>query len=156
METEGKAIVWGTMGMECITAIYDLRWMIVLIVVLIVADFWFGLSESLFKHEEFRFSRAGRRTCNKLVDYLTYLLLGAVIGLAIFEPLNITTHTVTAAIGLGFGCLWEVDSIVGHICALHGVKSKFSIKRLIISLLKRKNKEVGEAIEEALKNDKEN
>ena len=26
METEGKAIVWGTMGMECITAIYDLRW----------------------------------------------------------------------------------------------------------------------------------
>ncbi|MGM9724346.1 MAG: hypothetical protein ACI3YG_09680 [Prevotella sp.] len=156
METEGKAIVWGTMGMECITAIYDLRWMIVLIVVLIVADFWFGLSESLFKHEEFRFSRAGRRTCNKLVDYLTYLLLGAVIGLAIFEPLNITTHTVTAAIGLGFGCLWEVDSIVGHICALHGVKSKFSVKRLIILLLKRKNKEVGEAIEEALKNDKEN
>ena len=156
METEGKAIVWGTMGMECITAIYDLRWMIVLIVVLIVADFWFGLSESLFKHEEFRFSRAGRRTCNKLVDYLTYLLLGAVIGLAIFEPLNITTHTVTAAVGLGFGWLWEVDSIVGHICALHGVKSKFSIKRLIISLLKRKNKEVGEAIEEALKNDKEN
>lgn len=156
METEGKAIVWGTMGMECITAIYDLRWMIVLIVVLIVADFWFGLSESLFKHEEFRFSRAGRRTCNKLVDYLTYLLLGTVIGLAIFEPLNITTHTVTAAIGLGFGCLWEVDSIVGHICALHGVKSKFSVKRLIILLLKRKNKEVGEAIEEALKNDKEN
>lgn len=148
--------MWGTMGMECITAIYDLRWMIVLIVVLIVADFWFGLSESLFKHEEFRFSRAGRRTCNKLVDYLTYLLLGAVIGLAIFEPLNITTHTVTAAIGLGFGCLWEVDSIVGHICALHGVKSKFSVKRLIILLLKRKNKEVGEAIEEALKNDKEN
>lgn len=156
METEGKAIVWGTMGMECITAIYDLRWMIVLIVVLIVADFWFGLSESLFKHEEFRFSRAGRRTCNKLVDYLTYLLLGAVIGLAIFEPLNITTHTVTAAIGLGFGCLWEVDSIVGHICALHGVKSKFSVKRLIILLLKRKNKEVGEAIEEALKDGKEN
>lgn len=142
--------------MECITAIYDLRWMIVLIVVLIVADFWFGLSESLFKHEEFRFSRAGRRTCNKLVDYLTYLLLGAVIGLAIFEPLNITTHTVTAAIGLGFGCLWEVDSIVGHICALHGVKSKFSVKRLIILLLKRKNKEVGEAIEEALKDGKEN
>ena len=156
METEGKAIVWGTMGMECKTAIYDLRWMIVLIVVLIVADFWFGLSESLFKHEEFRFSRAGRRTCNKLVDYLTYLLLGAVIGLAIFEPLNITTHTVTAAIGVGFGCLWEVDSIVGHICALHGVKSKFSVKRIIILLLKRKNKEVGEAIEEALKNDKEN
>lgn len=156
METGGKAIVWGTMGMECITAIYDLRWMIVLIVVLIVADFWFGLSESLFRHEEFRFSRAGRRTCNKLVDYLTYLLLGAVIGLAIFEPLNITTHTVTAAVGLGFGCLWEVDSIVGHVCALHGVKTKFSIKRLIISLLKRKNKDVGEAIEEALKNDKEN
>ena len=152
----GRAVVVGTMGTEALTALYDLRWMLVLIVVLIVADFWFGVSESLHKHEHFRFSRAGRRTCNKAVDYVTYLILGSVIGLAIFEPLGWATHTTTAAIGLGFGCVWEIDSIVGHVCELHGVKNRFSIKRLIIAIIKKKDADVGEAVEEALEGDDTN
>lgn len=152
----GRAVVVGTMGVEAMTALYDLRWMLVLIVVLIVADFWFGVSESLYKHEHFRFSRAGRRTCNKAVDYVTYLILGSVIGLAIFEPLGWATHTTTAAIGLGFGCVWEVDSIVGHVCELHGVKNKFSVKRLIIAIIKKKDADVGEAVEEVLEGDDTN
>lgn len=132
------------------SALYDLRWMLVFIVVLILADFWFGVSESLKKNEHFRFSRAGRRTCNKGVDYLTYLLVGALLGMAIFEPLGWATHTTTAAIGLGFGCVWEIDSIIGHACALHGVKNKFSVKRFIILLIKKKDREVGDALDEAL------
>lgn len=152
----GKAVVLGTMGGEALSALFDLRWMLVLIVVLIVADFWFGVSESLHKHEHFRFSRAGRRTCNKAVDYITYLILGSVLGLAIFEPLGWATHTTTAAIGLGFGCVWEVDSIVGHVCELHGVKNKFSVKRLIIAIIKKKDANVGEAVEEVLEGDDTN
>lgn len=147
--TTGKAIVVGTMGGEALSALFDLRWMLVLIVVLILADFWFGVSESLNKREHFRFSRAGRRTCNKAVDYITYLILGSVLGLAIFEPLGWATHTTTAAIGLGFGCVWEIDSIVGHVCGLHGIKTHFSVKRFIIALLKKKDDDVGEAVEEA-------
>lgn len=147
-------ILWASMGAEAMTALYDLRWMLVLIVVLIMADFWFGLSESLYRHEEFRFSRAGRRTCNKAVDYLTYLLVGAVLGLAIFEPLGWATHTVTAAVGIGLGCLWEIDSIIGHVCALHGVTNHVSVKRLIIAILKRKNKGLAEAAEEVLDENK--
>ena len=152
----GKAVVLGTMGGEALSALFDLRWMLVLIVVLIVADFWFGVSESLHKHEHFRFSRAGRRTCNKAVDYITYLILGSVLGLAIFEPLGWATHTTTAAIGLGFGCVWEVDSIVGHVCELHGVKNKFSVKRLIIAIIKKRMADVGEAVEEVLEGDDTN
>ena len=152
----GKAVVLGTMGGEALSALFDLRWMLVLIVVLIVADFWFGVSESLHKHEHFRFSRAGRRTCNKAVDYITYLILGSVLGLAIVEPLGWATHTTTAAIGLGFGCVWEVDSIVGHVCELHGVKNKFSVKRLIIAIIKKKDADVGEAVEEVLEGDDTN
>lgn len=148
--SSGKAAVITTMGGEALTALYDLRWMLVFIVVLILADFWFGVSESIKKHVHFRFSRAGRRTCNKAVDYLTYLLVGALLGMAIFEPLGWATHTTTAAVGLGFGCIWEVDSIVGHVCALHGIKNKFSVKRFIISLIKRKDKELGEAVEDAM------
>lgn len=147
----GKAFVVSTMGVEAMQALFDLRWMLVLIVVLIVADFWFGVSDSLHKHEHFRFSRAGRRTCNKAVDYVTYLILGSVLGMAIFEPLGWATHTTTAALGLGLGCLWEIDSIVGHVCALHGVKNRFSIKRFIIALMKKKNEGIGEAVEEAMK-----
>lgn len=153
--TTGKAIVVGTMGGEALSALYDLRWMLVLIVVLILADFWFGVSESLNKREHFRFSRAGRRTCNKAVDYITYLILGSVLGLAIFEPLGWATHTTTAAVGLGFGCVWEMDSIVGHVCALHGIKNRFSVKRFIIALLKKKDDDVGEAVEEAWGDDTE-
>ncbi len=150
-ETGRNMIVWGVIGAEAKDALFDLRWMLVLIVVLIVADFWFGVSESLKKREHFRFSRAGRRTCNKAVDYITYLLLGAVIGMAIFEPLGWADHTTTAAVGLGLGCLWEIDSIIGHVCALHGVENRFTVKKFLISLLKRKNRDIGEAVEDALK-----
>lgn len=144
----GRAVVVGTMGGEALTALFDLRWMLVLIVVLIVADFWFGVSESIKRHEHFRFSRAGRRTCNKAVDYMTYLILGSVLGLAIFEPLGWATHVTTAAIGLGFGCIWEVDSIVGHVCGLHGIENRFSVKRFIVALIKKKDRDMGEAVEE--------
>ena len=152
MEKTGTAglLWWATMGSEALDVLYDLRWMLVLIVVLIVSDFWFGVSDALNKRKEFRFSRAGRRTCNKAVDYLTYLLLGAILGLAIFEPLGVTTHTVTAAVGLGLGCLWEIDSIVGHVCSLHGVTNKFSVKRFLINLLRKKYPEVGDAVSESL------
>ena len=66
MEKTGTAglLWWATMGSEALDVLYDLRWMLVLIVVLIVSDFWFGVSDALNKHKEFRFSRAGRRTCN--------------------------------------------------------------------------------------------
>lgn len=147
-------LLFAAFGAEALQAFYDLRWMIVFAVILVIADFWFGVSDALHKRKEFRFSRAGRRTCNKLIDYLAYLLVGCTVGLAIFEPLGLTTHTVTAAVGLGLGCLWEIDSIVGHVCSIHGVENKFSIKKFLISLLARKFKDVGEAVEDAMEEDK--
>lgn len=152
-ETVGKVFLWGAWGTEAMGVLYDLRWMLVLVVVLILADFWWGVSDSLHKRQEFRFSRAGRRTCNKAVDYMTYLLVGSLLGLAVFEPLGWTTHTVTAAIGLGFGCLWEIDSIIGHVCSIHGVKFQFSVKRCIIALIRKKSKEVADVVETALGED---
>lgn len=149
--TNGATLAgWGLFGAEAMTALYDLRWMLVLVVVLVMSDFWFGISDSLHRNEHFRVSRAGRRTCNKVVDYLNYLLIGAVLGLAIFEPLDIATHVTTAAVGLGLGCLWEIDSIIGHVCSLHGVESKFSVKKFLISLMKKKDSDLGEALEETL------
>lgn len=153
--TAAPLILMATFCIEALSAFYDLRWMLVFICILIVADFWFGVSDSLNKRKKFRFSRAGRRTCNKLVDYLAYLLVGCTLGLAIFEPLGIANHTVTAAVGLGLGCMWEIDSIVGHVCSLHGVQNKFSVKRFLISLLRKKYPEAGEALDETIKKDEE-
>ena len=140
----------GSMGAEALGALYDLRWMLVLIAALILADFWFGVSDSLKQDKPFRFSRAGRRTCNKAVDYLSYLLLGSLLGLGVFEPLGWATHTETAAVGIGLGMIWEIDSIIGHICSIHGVRHPLSVKRLLIALIKKKDRDVGEAVEEAL------
>lgn len=125
-----------TMGAEALTAVYDLRWMMVFIVWLILADFWFGVSASRKRGEAFCLARAGRRTCNKLVDYIAYLLSGAMLGLAVFEPLGIAGHIATAAAGLALGCVWEAESIVDHVCELHGVKRRFSLWRLLLRLLK--------------------
>ena len=149
----GKLFIWAAWGTEALGVLYDLRWMLALVVVLILADFWWGVSDSLHKRQEFRFSRAGRRTCNKAVDYMTYLLVGSLLGLAVFEPLGWTTHTVTAAVGLGFGCVWEIDSIIGHVCSVHGVTKRFSVKRLLIALIRRKSKAAAEVVEDVLGDD---
>ena len=149
-QTGGKVVVMGGMAGEAMTALYDLRWMIAFIFALVVSDFWFGVKASLAKKEKFRFSRAGRRTCNKFCDYIGYLIVGALFGMAIFEPLGICSHTAAAAVCLGLGCLWEIDSIIEHVCMLHGIKKRWSAKRLLIALLKAKHPEAGAAVEEVI------
>ena len=155
------AITWGVFANEALNSLYDLRWMLVLMVVLILTDFWWGWSECKMhylaaktKREKekykFHFSAAGRRTLNKLVDYMTYLLVGCVIGLAVTEPLGLCTHNVTAAIGVGFGCLFELSSIIGHICVVKGVNIKIDFKALIVALLKHKSEALGEIAEESI------
>jgi len=157
ISSTGQAITITAFSQEAISVIYDLRWGLFLIVALIAADFWLGIAASLRRREEFRFSRAGRRTCNKFAEYFTFLVIGALLGLAIFEPLGVAGHVATAGVCLGMGCLFELDSIMGHVCDLHGIKSRFSIKRFLIALIKSKNADMGEAVEEAMEeNGKEN
>lgn len=148
-------ILFDTIPSEALVVVHDLRWMIVLVVMLVLADFWFGVSASVRRNEEFRFSRAGRRTCNKFVEYMAYLLLGTLFGLAIFEPLGWATHTTTAAVALGLGCLWEVDSIIEHICELRGYDAVPSVKKIIIAYLKQRNQKVGDAVEQAMDAERE-
>lgn len=151
-----RAITVGAMGAEATAALWDLRWMIVLIVVLILADFWFGVSDSKKKGTVFHWSRAWRRTCNKLVDYVTYLIVGALIGIGLTEPWGLCTHTQTAAIGISLACIIEVYSIGGHVCSLHDIEPKNvrrGVRRFFISFAKRKDADIGEALEDAIGED---
>ena len=129
-----------TMGAEAAQTVYDLRWMLVFIVWLLATDMWFSFSCCEKSHRTFSLSQEGRTACNKFVDYIAYLLSGAILGLAIFEPLGITDHISAAAAGLALGCVWEMESIVDHVCELHGMKSRHSIRRLLAKILKSKFK----------------
>lgn len=135
--------------------VYQLRWMLVFIVVMIIADFVLGIIDSVVKRgEEFRFSRAGRRTMCKFIEYNSYLVLGFMMGIAILQPVGVCSYTVSAMCGLGLAIVFEFDSIVDHVCNIHGIKNKVSIKRLLVGYIKKKYTAAGEIIEEVTKEEK--
>ena len=163
-----KGIVWASISAELLVVVYDLRYMIICSFALILADLWWGYSESSMRYEKaqkenneigidrwkWHKSRAGRRTANKIVDYLTYLVVGALIGLAITEPMDICSHVWTAAIGLGLGCACEIASIVGHIAYVKmGVEISMvdgwkAFARFFGRLIRIKSKDIGDAVED--------
>ena len=136
--------------------VFELRWMLIFIVAMIIADFVLGIIDSVVKHgEDFRFSRAGRRTMCKFIEYNSYLVLGFMMGLAILQPIGICTYTVSAMCGLGLAMIFEFDSIMEHICVIHGIKNRISIKRMLVGYIKKKYSTAGDIIEEVTKEDKE-
>lgn len=141
-----KTSMMGLFG-ECTQIIYDLRWMILLAIILIFSDLWFGISASRVQNIVIRKSRAGRRTLNKIVDYICYVLLGAVLGKAIGEPYGMNPIVVSITVMVICYC-FEVDSIYGHICEIHGIKKRYSIWRILFKLLTLKFKDVGEAFKD--------
>lgn len=115
---------------ELLDIIYDLRWWLILAFVLIVADLWFGIRAAKLRGEEIRKSSAGRRTLNKFVDYLLYIIVGTSIGMAIGQPYGFNPMIVSCTL-LALCYAFEVDSIYGHICQLHSVNKKISIWKAI-------------------------
>lgn len=119
--------------------IYDLRWMFVFIVILIFADFILGIIDSIVRRgEEFRFSRAGRRTMCKFIEYNAYLVLGFTFGVAVLQPAGICSYMISSIGGLCLAILFESDSIKDHICSIHGIENKFSIKKIMVNYLKKR------------------
>lgn len=158
MVTDGKIgnkiFVWATFAAEVQAAMFELRWMIAFSIILILVDFYWGSRESIsIKKETWHFSSAGRRTGNKILEYMTYMLIGCVGGYAILEPLGICSHVVAAAVGLAFGSLFEISSIIGHVLAVHGIKARFNLWTFLLSLIKIKKCELSEAIEDAVEKD---
>lgn len=158
LETSTTSLVSKGLGIafasECLDILYDLRWMMLLGLILIISDFWFGINAAKVKKIEIRKSRAGRRTLNKIIDYTCYLLLGAVLGKAIGEPYGLEPITISASVLiLCYG--FEIDSIYGHICALHGIQKNYSIWRILWSIFTLKFKSLGEAFKEMSEQSKE-
>lgn len=141
---------------EIKNVVFELRWMLAFIVVMIVADFVLGIIDSVVKRgEDFRFSRAGRRTMCKFIEYNSYLVLGFMLGIAILQPVGICSYTISSMCGLGLAILFEFDSIADHVCVIHGIRNKVSIKRLLVGYIKKKYATAGEIIEEVTKEKEE-
>lgn len=119
--------------------VFDLRWMFLFILILITADFILGIIDSIIKRgEEFRFSRAGRRTMCKFIEYNSYLVLGFTFGIAVLQPVGICNYMISSIGGLLLAIIFEADSIKDHICAIHGIENKFSVKKWLVEYLKKK------------------
>lgn len=165
-----KGVVWATLGGEMISVAFELRYMIIFSFILILTDFWWGYNDSMKRLSEakeandaigiekykWHKSRAIRRTANKAVDMLTYLLLGAFFGLAITEPLGWGSHVYTAAFALAVGCFAEIASIIGHYSYVKfGVEIKVIdawrwLVKLLVNILKIKSKDLGEAVDNTI------
>lgn len=159
----GTTAVWLTFGNEALASIFDCRWLIVLCLIMMLADLWWAYSEHVYhivhsKSEEelkihkWRKSRAIRRTAMKLVDYITLMVVGVVIGLAITEPLGLCDHVASAAIGGCIGVLSDLLSIIGHLCVVREWKMPRNLfTNIFIALVKTKSESVGNALDDSFK-----
>ena len=156
------------MGNELVQIIYDARWLLAVITLCVVADFWYGWSESRKRYEaarakkdkivmaqyRWRTSRAIRRTMNKLIDYIMWVSLGVFTGFALLRPLGADYMLGgIAATAIAIGC--EAKSFIGHFFYLHGIRIEQKsvggfLKAFVVAFAKKKNADIGEALEDAL------
>lgn len=134
-----------SMLQELQTLMWSMRWFIALCVVLIVVDLVFGIEKAKAHNEQIRRSRAIRRTINKFIDYMCWLLFAGIFSMAFAVPFGIEPMTV-AACAMLIACLSEVDSIYNNYADAHG-KKRFSVTKFLVQLFKRKNNTIGSALE---------
>lgn len=104
--------------------IEPLKWFMLLAIILIFVDLRFGIAAAIKRGEKIRFSRAGRRTINKIVDYLCWILLAAAIGKAFGLPFDLPIlPAIVLLVIYGF----EINSCYGNYFEAHGKKIKVNI-----------------------------
>lgn len=170
MNTGTRASIAAVFGSELVVMMTDSRWMLLAIVVCVLADFRFGWGESAKRYKEaksksneilmaqykWRTSRAVRRSVNKFIDYFIWVVLGMIIGVSVLKPLGV--DYIFGGVGatiISVAC--EAKSIIGHFMYLHGVAIgdntiKGFIKAFAVSLARRKNQDVGDALEDGFNN----
>ena len=78
--------------MEFIT---PLKWFMLLAVIIIICDLRFGIRAAKQRKEVIRTSRAIRRSINKVIDYVCWILLAGGMGNAFGIPLNVPVIPAT-------------------------------------------------------------
>lgn len=113
-----------TLMSEFMNFMAPLKWFMLLALILILVDLRFGIAAARHRGEKIRFSRAGRRTLNKMVDYLCWILLAGAIGKAFGVPFDLPVlPAVVLLVIYGF----EINSCYGNYFEAHGKQVKVDI-----------------------------
>ena len=109
---------------DFVTFFYPLKWFSLLAGLIVLADLRFGVLASKKRGEVVRFSRAVRRTINKLVDYACWLFLAGAFGQAFghFFDEKILPSLIMLVI---FGV--EINSCFSNYFEYHGKRVKVDI-----------------------------
>lgn len=114
--------------------IWDLRWMIVFGIFLVIGDLWFGISESKYKKRKIVWSNARSKTLIKSIDYLCYVTIGIALGKAIAQPYGLDPLIVATTMLLT--CyMFELNSIYKHICTIHDVNPKYDLWDFLLMII---------------------
>ncbi len=165
----GTRFLGGLLTMEMVAVLGDMRWMLLLIALCVVADFRYGWGESAKRYKDavakgdelgmaqyhWRTSRAVRRSVNKAVDYAIWATLGMALGMALLEPIGVN-HALGGVVATAIAVMCEAKSFVGHFFYLHGVTCEEKTltgfaKAVAVALAKRKSRDLGEALEEGFR-----
>ena len=112
---------------EFMDFLYPLRFFLLAAVVLILVDLRFGIEAAKARGEKIRKSRAGRRTINKMVDYLCWILLAGALDKAFGIPFEFPLLPAVVLLAVyGF----EINSCYGNYFEAHGKKIKVNVFKL--------------------------
>lgn len=136
---------------QVIPFLFDAGWLLVLPIIMVSVDCWFGISESKQRKETVRFSGAGWKTLRKLLDYYTLLTLGFVVGHILPEYMGITVSEA-CFYSILIPSFFDLCSIIGHILILKGIKVSFRrfLVNLFVGFVKTKNEDMGNVLEEGI------
>ena len=111
----------------CSEFIGPLKWVFLAALVLIAVDLRFGVAAARQRGEIIRFSRAVRRTLNKMTDYVCWILLAGALGQAFGDPFGIPLLPLLILLVI-FGC--EINSCYSNYFEAHGKRMKVNIFKL--------------------------
>ena len=117
----GMLASWLTSFIEFVEPV---KWFIVAALCLIIADFKFGIEASKKRGETIRRSRAIRRTVNKMIDYICWILVATSFGAAFGQPFGIPILPAIVLFVI-FGC--EINSFFNNYFDAHGKKLRINV-----------------------------
>lgn len=112
---------------------YIIVWLIVACA-LIIGDLRFGIMAAKRRGDKIRPSRAIRRTINKFVDYICWVSIAWVMGVAFGNAFGVP---LLAVIIMAVICAIELSSIFDNYCEYKGLKKRFNVFKFLARLFKR-------------------
>ncbi len=101
-----------------------IRWFLLAALALVLADLKFGIDAARHRGEVIRKSRAMRRSINKVIDYLCWILVATSFGQAFGTPFGIPVLPAVVLLVV-YGC--EINSCFNNYFEAHGSRMRINI-----------------------------